>query len=228
MFGTLIERRFGPVPVVLVFVLAGAAGAALAVALEMPPLFEDSPICPVLGANGAALGLLCAWLVDDRLAARRGDDRENDLLGVYVVRGRARAAARWRPRPRPTSRAAVGGALAGAVLGLRCRSSRAERVLDPDVFTDEQVEAAVQALSDPERFAGAERAGGGDGAAAAADPGARAGRGRLVRRRLTRRRCARRRRARTRAAASRGAHAAGRGDPDGNAGWRGRGLGARP
>jgi len=28
----------------------------------------------------------------------------------------------------------------------------------PAVFTDEQVEAAVQALSDPERFAGAERA----------------------------------------------------------------------
>ena len=43
--------------------------------------------CPssVLGANGAALGLLGAWYVDDRRAAApRGDDRENDLLGVYV------------------------------------------------------------------------------------------------------------------------------------------------
>ena len=38
-----------------------------------------------MGANGAALGLLCAWLVDDRLAARRGDDQENDMLGVYVI-----------------------------------------------------------------------------------------------------------------------------------------------
>ena len=38
----------------------------------------------MLGANGAALGLLAAWFVDDRRAARRGDDRENDLLGVYV------------------------------------------------------------------------------------------------------------------------------------------------
>ena len=37
------------------------------------------------GANGAALGLLCAWLVDDRLAARRSDERDNDLLGVYVI-----------------------------------------------------------------------------------------------------------------------------------------------
>ncbi len=38
-----------------------------------------------LGANGAALGLLTCWLVDDRMAARRGDDRENDLLAVYVA-----------------------------------------------------------------------------------------------------------------------------------------------
>ena len=40
---------------------------------------------PVLGGNGMALGLLTAWLVDDRLSARRGTDRENDLLGVYVI-----------------------------------------------------------------------------------------------------------------------------------------------
>jgi hypothetical protein len=29
--------------------------------------------------------MLCAWLVDDRLAARRGEDRGNDLLGVLVI-----------------------------------------------------------------------------------------------------------------------------------------------
>jgi hypothetical protein len=39
----------------------------------------------VMGANGAALGLVCAWLVDDRLALRRGEDRGNDMLGVYVI-----------------------------------------------------------------------------------------------------------------------------------------------
>jgi hypothetical protein len=65
------------VPVV-VFVGAGAAGAALS---------DAADILPAVGANGAALGLLCAWLVDDRSAARRGDDRENDLLGVYVIAG---------------------------------------------------------------------------------------------------------------------------------------------
>src|SRR5262245_10741696 len=32
IFGTLLERRFGPVPVVLIFILSGAAGAALAAA----------------------------------------------------------------------------------------------------------------------------------------------------------------------------------------------------
>jgi membrane associated rhomboid family serine protease len=76
IFGTMLERRFGLITPVAVFVLAGAGGAAAAVALED---------LPALGANGAALGLLAAWLVEDRLAARRGDDRENDLLGVYVI-----------------------------------------------------------------------------------------------------------------------------------------------
>ena len=67
-----------------VFLAAGAAGAAAAVAADLNPPFEDFPIYAVLGANGAALGLLAAWYVDDRRAARRGDDRESDLLGVYV------------------------------------------------------------------------------------------------------------------------------------------------
>jgi membrane associated rhomboid family serine protease len=84
VFGVMLERRFGPVPVVLTFLLAGAGGAALATVAEVGPLFESSVAFPVLGANGAALGLVTAWLVDDRLALRRGDDRGNDLLGAYV------------------------------------------------------------------------------------------------------------------------------------------------
>jgi membrane associated rhomboid family serine protease len=75
IFGTLIERRFGSVAALVIFMLAGAGGAALAVALSD---------FPVLGGNGAALGLLAAWVVDDRLSARRGTDRENDLIGVWV------------------------------------------------------------------------------------------------------------------------------------------------
>jgi membrane associated rhomboid family serine protease len=116
IFGTMIERRFGAFPAIAVFLLSGAAGAALAVATEAPPLLEDAVIYPVLGANGAALGLLCAWLVDHRRAARRGHDREADMIGVYVVAGvlvlLSLAAAE------ANIAAAVGGAAAGAILGL--------------------------------------------------------------------------------------------------------------
>ena len=116
LFGTLVERRFGAVAVVLIFVLSGAAGAALAAALETPPLLSDVPGWPVFGANGAALGLLCAWLVDELLARRRGDDRENDLLGVYIIA--AVLVLLSLTTEEANIAAAVGGALAGSVIGL--------------------------------------------------------------------------------------------------------------
>jgi membrane associated rhomboid family serine protease len=106
IFGTLIERRFGSVVVLVIFMLAGAGGAALGVTLDD---------FPVLGGNGAALGLLTAWLVDDRLSARRGTDRENDLLGVYVI-----AALLLLIPVADTSAsfyAGLGGAAVGAVVG---------------------------------------------------------------------------------------------------------------
>jgi membrane associated rhomboid family serine protease len=116
IFGTLLERRFGPVAVVLIFVLAGSAGSALAVLLETPPLLADTPVWPVWGANGAALGLLCAWLVDDRLAARRGEDRENDMLGVYIIA--AVLVLLSLTTEAANISAAVGGALVGSFIGL--------------------------------------------------------------------------------------------------------------
>lgn len=116
IFGTLLERRFGAVAVVVVFLLSGAAGSALAVVSDIGPLLSDTPIYFILGANGAALGLLCAWLVDDRLAKRRGYDRENDLIGVYVIAvvllGLSLAVAE------ANVAVAVGGAVAGALMGL--------------------------------------------------------------------------------------------------------------
>jgi membrane associated rhomboid family serine protease len=116
IFGTLLERRFGLLPVIAVFVLAGAAGMALTALIETPPLFTQAEAFPAYGANGSALGLLCAWLVDDRVSARRGNERENDLLGVYVIAimlvllSLAEEAA--------NISAAVGGSIAGALLGL--------------------------------------------------------------------------------------------------------------
>jgi membrane associated rhomboid family serine protease len=116
IFGTMIERRFGPVAVVVVFVLSGAAGMALVAFAETPPLFESTEAFLVFGANGSALGLLCAWLVDDRMAARRGEERDNDLLGVYVV---ATVLVLLSVAEESANiGAAVGGGLAGAALGL--------------------------------------------------------------------------------------------------------------
>jgi len=106
IFGMLIERRFGSFVALAIFMIAGAGGAALGVALD------DFPI---LGGNGAALGLLTAWYVDDRLSARRGNDRENDLLGVYVMA----ALLLLLPVADTTASfyAGLGGAAAGAVIG---------------------------------------------------------------------------------------------------------------
>src|SRR3712207_7517626 len=69
--------------------------------LSLHDALPISGLTPALGANGAALGLLCAWLVDDRRAAARGDDRGNDLIGVWVI---AAAPALDRKSTRPNSR----------------------------------------------------------------------------------------------------------------------------
>ena len=115
IFGTLLERRFGPLPVVAIFVLSGAAGMALVAFVEPPPLFTNDEAFRAFGANGAALGMLCAWLVDDRLSARRGEQRDNDLLGVYVI---AIALVLLSLAEESANiGAAVGGGLTGALLG---------------------------------------------------------------------------------------------------------------
>jgi membrane associated rhomboid family serine protease len=106
IFGTMLERRFGRFALVAIFMLSAAAGGALTEVLE---------VYPALSGNGAALGLLAAWYVDDRLALRRGDDRGNDLIGVAVIFAvlalvpLADETVSWA--------AGVGGLAAGAVIG---------------------------------------------------------------------------------------------------------------
>lgn len=107
LFGLQLERRFGPATLVAIFLLCGAAGGVAAVA---------TGLYPAVGANGAALGMLCAWLVEDRLATGRGEDRGSDLLGAGVF------AVVLLLLPLTDTNASVaataGGALAGLVLGL--------------------------------------------------------------------------------------------------------------
>ena len=104
IFGTALERRFGWYVPVFVFLLAGAAGCALAVGVKD---------YPVWGANGAALGLVAAWLVEYRLA--RYEHGEADLIGAGVVAAVLFAvSAAWIPA---SIAAGVGGAAAGSLCG---------------------------------------------------------------------------------------------------------------
>jgi membrane associated rhomboid family serine protease len=79
LFGWLIERRHGAIPVVLIFLLCGPGALAAATAVDANSL--------VFGSHGAALGLLCAWLVPVLLERSRGEagDDDADLLGVLVI-----------------------------------------------------------------------------------------------------------------------------------------------
>jgi len=108
LFGWLLERRHGTWAPLLVFLVAGAGGMALAIA------GEDFAVA--LGANGAALGLLAAWAVRDVLGRRRGREDDADLLGALAI------AAVLILLPLATDQASalagLGGGLIGAVLGL--------------------------------------------------------------------------------------------------------------
>src|SRR4051812_17041114 len=77
VFGWLLERRHGAIVVLALFLLCGAGGIALTVAVDPSPV--------ALGANGAALGLLCAWAVPDLLARARAEEYDGDLMGTLAI-----------------------------------------------------------------------------------------------------------------------------------------------
>jgi membrane associated rhomboid family serine protease len=77
LFGWLLERRHGAWATLFVFFAGGAGGMALAI------LAGDADLA--LGANGAALALLCAWAVRDLLGRRRGEEDDADMLGVLAI-----------------------------------------------------------------------------------------------------------------------------------------------
>ncbi|MEY2441710.1 MAG: hypothetical protein QOJ46_1136 [bacterium] len=78
LYGWLLERRLGPIAVVLLFLLCGPGALAIAAVID-PGTF-------VFGAHGAALGLLCAWVVPVLIERRRStEDDDADLLGTLVI-----------------------------------------------------------------------------------------------------------------------------------------------
>jgi membrane associated rhomboid family serine protease len=79
LFGWLLERRHGMLAPLLLFAVGGIGGTAATAA------FYDFPV--VLGANGAALAMICAWSVPDLLRLRAGEEVESDLIGALVLAG---------------------------------------------------------------------------------------------------------------------------------------------
>ncbi|MGH2905468.1 MAG: rhomboid family intramembrane serine protease [Solirubrobacterales bacterium] len=113
MFGAGIEARYGPVAVVLTWLVCGAFG-----------ILAESLLAPVPFSNGAlavAVGMLTAWLI---VVVSREDLRDYDGIGLAAVGGVLLAL------PIATNEASiwtlvgglVGGGLCGAVLSrLRAR-----------------------------------------------------------------------------------------------------------
>jgi len=77
VFGWLLERRHGRIPVLVLFAVGAVGGTALTAAAYPFPI--------VLGANGAALALISAWALPDLLALRAGEDIDGDLIGAGVL-----------------------------------------------------------------------------------------------------------------------------------------------
>jgi membrane associated rhomboid family serine protease len=77
IFGWLLERRHGLIPVVALFAVGGVGGTAATAAASNDPI--------VLGGNGAALALLCAWALPDVFSLRRKEDIDGDILGTAAI-----------------------------------------------------------------------------------------------------------------------------------------------
>jgi membrane associated rhomboid family serine protease len=80
VFGSLVERRHGPLSVLILYLIGGVGGIALSAQIS-----KSSGI--FLGGNGAALALLSAWAIPDLRALAKHHDYEGDLLGTAVFAG---------------------------------------------------------------------------------------------------------------------------------------------
>jgi membrane associated rhomboid family serine protease len=76
LYGTLMERRHGPIMVVALFLIGGVGGMAVG---------GIATAAPIVGGNGAALALLGAWVVPDLTRLARKEEYDGDLLGTGVL-----------------------------------------------------------------------------------------------------------------------------------------------
>ncbi len=77
LYGWLLERRHGPLPVLALWLVGAVGGTVLAAGVQTTPI--------VLGGNGGALALLIAWAIPDLLSMRAGEEIDGDLLGTLVI-----------------------------------------------------------------------------------------------------------------------------------------------
>lgn len=77
IFGWRLELRHGPLLVIGLFLLCGIGGDAIAVAAGTDDF--------ILGAPGAAMGMLIAWALPDIVRARNDVEHDGDLIGVAVL-----------------------------------------------------------------------------------------------------------------------------------------------
>ena len=78
LFGWLLERRHGPLPGARrCSSSAGSADLAATTAIQ--------PNAILLGAQGGALALVCAWATPDLLTLRSGGEVDGDLIGAAVI-----------------------------------------------------------------------------------------------------------------------------------------------
>jgi membrane associated rhomboid family serine protease len=76
LYGTLMERRHGPIVVAALFLIGGVGGMAVG------GLATSESI---LGGNGAALALLAAWVVPDLRRLARKEEFDGDLVGTAAL-----------------------------------------------------------------------------------------------------------------------------------------------
>ncbi|MGH2913676.1 MAG: rhomboid family intramembrane serine protease [Solirubrobacteraceae bacterium] len=80
LFGWLLERRHGPVVVLILFLLGGVGGLAATAVIE-PGAMQIGE----MGALGAAIALAVSWAIPDLLSLGSGHEVEGDLLGAGAI-----------------------------------------------------------------------------------------------------------------------------------------------